>query len=234
MVKRDVQTEPYTVRIERKNRETLKDLAKAMNQVPGTAAELRRWLDGIRPSPSMRKSLLRRHERVLLRVSILERRVEHLEVRMAQRVAQVKLPKTDESIPLPEPDDTAVSRQGPESIRRAAEELVSSINPETGDVYTRAEIEATLIRLFGISRNKAQSHSRRAVSKLDPENPKRRTHKMGIGRRVTDAQKREMSELYQKGLTLREVARRMNADERTVSIHLGRRKTSKAKFSTGT
>jgi integrase len=108
---------------------------------------------------------------------------------------------------------------GPTPQRALAERLVSARKPD-GGVYTRAEIEAEIVRQTGCTREIAQSAATKAVKRLDPDNPARRTHRRPVARRVDDGLIARMWELVGRGMSLAAIGREMGADPKTVRKHL--------------
>ena len=86
-------------------------------------------------------------------------------------------------------------------------------------VRTRAEIEAALVKRLGIPRTVAQVASHRAVRKLDPDNPVRRTHKKPIARSLSEEQKALIRDLRKKGMNKKEIAEMLGANPRTIQRH---------------
>lgn len=110
--------------------------------------------------------------------------------------------------------------------RLLAERLVMSEVPDGWGgkrVLTRAEIERQLIERLAISRNAAQSAASKAVSKLDPDNPARRTHKTPVARKVNAGLIAKMRGLATSGHTRRQIADIIGADVKTVGKYLNKK-----------
>lgn len=198
----------------------LKAVAKALNLNSSTARQVLRLVEGLPPAYEERHALYRRFEQLALQVKILERRLDNAipSFTRAPIASQSPAPSTEQFL-----EEARASNQieSTKVIFARAAALVGEMNPLSDDVYTRAEIEAILRSEFGITRDRAQSYSRRAIKKLDPDNPKRKTKNAGLGRRVSDAQREKMEQYYAQGLTITQIARKLGADVKTVSIHLG-------------
>jgi DNA-binding NarL/FixJ family response regulator len=112
--------------------------------------------------------------------------------------------------------------------RQLAETLILAVIGQEDGTYrllTRAEIEREVMARMRVSRNAAQSAATKAVTKLDPGNPARRTHKPRVAHRIDRALEDRMMALKTvDGMTNRRIAELLNANERTVGRHLSRRK----------
>jgi hypothetical protein len=103
--------------------------------------------------------------------------------------------------------------------RLLAERLVKWSMPGpngTVKVMTTAEIERHVAVTLKVSRNSALSAATKAVKRLDPDNPARRSHKPPVARAVTPETVAHMRNLRAQGFKLTEVARIIGCDVRTV------------------
>lgn len=120
-------------------------------------------------------------------------------------------------ITAPTPDSSPTPLKRPH--RALADQLVQARKSD-GSVFTRAEIERHLIDKCGISRNAAQSAATKAVAKLDPNNPARRTRRRPIARRVDEDVRLRIRDLADSGMPRKEIAAQIGAHIRTVRRHL--------------
>jgi hypothetical protein len=212
---------PYTIRTQLRDRALIKSVVNALNEFMWFRGILQKLMGSLGHEGKSKRELLSVVHELEAQIRQATKRgseLRGLEYPPQNQSATRRVRKeAAANLASIQPPDGRITQAN--EIRARAEELTLNGLGDT-PVLKRAQIERIIQAEFEISRDRAQSFATKAVRRLDPGNPLRRTHKVPIARRVNAAQIDEFRRLHEIGMQINDISKALGANARTIRIHL--------------